>query len=311
MNLNFNVRKITSARLKKITSTRLRKITSTRVRTSYLSSVISTALVLFLLGVVGLLLYNINRLPSTLRDQIAVSVTLDDTLTDKSAMQVLAKIELKEFAYKVEFKSKEDAANEMRAELGNDFIALLGENPLPAKINISMQKSHFTTEKIEDAIKELTEIKGVKDARYQKSLMETVIDNTKKITLLIFIFVALLLFVSVFLINNTIRLVIYSKRFLINTMKLVGASTSFIRTPFLASSVWQGMISGFIAIIMLLGLILFLRNDFFQFLELTDSKMFGLIFALILLLGSLISFVSTYIIVTKYTKIRTDDLWED
>jgi cell division transport system permease protein len=267
--------------------------------------------VLFLLGVVGLLLYNINRLPSTLRDQIAVSVTLDDTLTDKSAMQVLAKIELKEFAYKVEFKSKEDAANEMRAELGNDFIALLGENPLPAKINISMQKSHFTTEKIEDAIKELTEIKGVKDARYQKSLMETVIDNTKKITLLIFIFVALLLFVSVFLINNTIRLVIYSKRFLINTMKLVGASTSFIRTPFLASSVWQGMISGFIAIIMLLGLILFLRNDFFQFLELTDSKMFGLIFALILLLGSLISFVSTYIIVTKYTKIRTDDLWED
>jgi cell division transport system permease protein len=266
--------------------------------------------VLFLLGVVGLLLYNVNRLPTTLRDQITVSVTLEDTITSKSAMQILAKIELKDFVNKVEFKSKEEAAKEMKADLGEDFVSLLGENPLPAIIDIKLHSSYFSTDGIELAKTELQTIPGVKEVRYQKSLLESVIENTKKISILIFIFVGLLLFVSVFLINNTIRLSIYSKRFLINTMKLVGANTSFIRTPFLASSVWQGLISGFIAIILLLGLILFLRNDFSQILELTDAKMFGVLFALILIMGSLISFISTYVIVTKYTKIGADDLWE-
>lgn len=271
---------------------------------------ISTALVLFLLGVVGLLLYNVNRMPAALRDHIVISVTLADTITDRNAMQVLAKIELKDFVSKAEFKSKEEAAKEVQAELGVDFLHLLHENPLPARINISLDREHFTTEGIEAAKLELEKIAGVKDARYHRSLIETVVENTRKISVLIFIFVGLLLFVSVFLINNTIRLAIHSKRFTINTMKLVGASTNFIRTPFLTSSVWQGLISGVIAILMLLGLVLFLRNDFSRFLELTDARMFGVLFALMLFMGSLISFVSTYLIVTKYTKIRSDDLWE-
>lgn len=289
---------------------KVKKITSNRLRTSYLSSVISTALVLFLLGVVGLLLYNANRLPATLRDQITVSAILEDSIAGKDAMLILAQIELKEYVQKVEFKSKEDAAREMQADLGNDFVSLLGENPLPAKINISLRSSYFSSDGVEQAKVDLQRISGIKEVKYQKSILESVVENTKKISILIFIFVGLLLFVSVFLINNTIRLTIYSKRFLINTMKLVGANTTFIRTPFLASSVWQGLISGFIAIAMLLGLIFFLRNDFSQMLELTDAKMFGVLFALMLLMGSLISFVSTYIIVTKYTKIGADDLWE-
>ena len=160
------------------------------------------------------------------------------------------------------------------------------------------------------AMRELRNIEGVKDVTYYKSLFEQVSENTKKLSVIILIFVALLLFVSVFLINNTIRLAIYSKRFLINTMKLVGANTTFIRTPFLAASVWQGLISGFIAIILMLGLVLILRNDFSNILELTDAKMFGTLFAIILVLGSLINLISTYIIVTKYTKVGADDLWE-
>ncbi|MDR2466331.1 MAG: permease-like cell division protein FtsX [Prevotellaceae bacterium] len=290
--------------------TKITKITTSRLHTSYLSSVISTALVLFLLGVVGLLLYNVNRMPAALRDHIVVSVTLADTVTDRGAMQILAKIELKDFVYKAEFKSKEDAAKEVQAELGVDFLRLLHENPLPARINISLDRDHFSTEGIEAAKVELEKIAGVREARYHRSLIETVVGNTRKISVLIFIFVGLLLFVSVFLINNTIRLAIHSKRFTINTMKLVGASTNFIRTPFLTSSVWQGLISGLIAIVMLLGLVLILRNDFSKILELTDARMFGVLFALMLFMGSLISFVSTYLIVTKYTKIRSDDLWD-
>jgi cell division transport system permease protein len=290
-------------------SLKVKKITSSRLRTSYLSSVISTALVLFLLGVVGIFLYNINRLQATLRDQINVSAILEDSITNKSAMQILAKVELQDFVQKAKFRSREEAAKDLHAELG-DFVSLLGENPLPSKIDINLKGDYFSTKGIESATADLQKISGIKTVEYKKSFLEEVTENTTKVTFLILIFVALLLFISVFLINNTIRLAIYSKRFLINTMKLVGANTTFIRTPFLASSVWQGLISGFIAIILLLGLITFLKNDFSTILELTDAKMFGVLFALMLILGSLISFISTYIIVTKYTKIGADDLWE-
>ncbi|MDR1887172.1 MAG: permease-like cell division protein FtsX [Prevotellaceae bacterium] len=287
-----------------------KKIVSSRLRTSYLSSVISTSLVLFLLGVVGILVYNLNRLPETLRDQITVSINLDDTITNRSAMRVLAIVELKEFVDKAQYKSKDETVKEMSGEIGDDFLKLLGENPFPSKIEINLKSDYFSSEGIESAIRELKEIPGIRDVAYHKSLFEQVAENTKNVSIIILIFVALLLFISVFLINNTIRLAIYSKRFLINTMKLVGANTTFIRTPFLAASVWQGLISGFIAIILLLGFIMFLKNDFSNILELTDAKMFGALFAVMLVLGSLINFVSTYIIVTKYTKIGADDLWE-
>jgi cell division transport system permease protein len=291
-------------------SLKLKKIVTSRLRTSYLSSVISTSLVLFLLGVVGILVYNLNRLPDTIRDQITVSINLEDSITNRGAMRVLAIIELKEFVDKAKYKSRDEAAQEMSGELGDDFIKLLDENPFPSKIEINLKRDYFSAEGIEVAMRELKTIQGVKDVVYYQSLFEQVAENTKNVSIIILIFVALLLFISVFLINNTIRLAIYSKRFLINTMKLVGANTTFIRTPFLAASVWQGLISGFIAIILLLGLILFLRNDFSNILELTDAKMFGALFAMMLVLGSIINFISTYIIVTKYTKIGADDLWE-
>ncbi|MDR2027623.1 MAG: ABC transporter permease [Prevotellaceae bacterium] len=291
-------------------SLKVKKIVSSRLRTSYLSSVISTALVLFLLGVVGILVYNLNRLPETIRDQVTVSINLEDTITDRSAMRVLAIVELKEFVDKAKYISKDETAKEMKGELGDDFIELLGENPLPSSIEISLRKDYFSSEGIDRVSNELKNIPGIKSVTYHKSLFEQVARNTKNVSIIILIFVALLLFISVFLINNTIRLAIYSKRFLINTMKLVGANTTFIRTPFLAASVWQGLISGFIAIILLLGLVTLLKNDFSSILELTDATMFGALFAMMLVLGSLINFVSTYIIVTKYTKIGADDLWE-
>jgi cell division transport system permease protein len=225
-------------------------------------------------------------------------------------MRVLAIIELKEFVDKAQYRSKEETVKEMSGELGDDFIKMLDENPFPSRIEINLKSSHFSLEGIEQAMRELRNIQGVRDVIYHKSLFEQVAENTKNVSIIILIFVALLLFISVFLINNTIRLAIYSKRFLINTMKLVGANTTFIRTPFLAASVWQGLISGFIAIILLLGLVMLLKNDFSNILELTDAKMFGVLFAMMLILGSLINFISTYIIVTRYTKIGADDLWE-
>jgi cell division transport system permease protein len=225
-------------------------------------------------------------------------------------MRVLAIIELKDFVDKALYKSKDDLINEVSSELGYDFITLFDGNPLSSRIEINLKNNYFSSEGIEFAMRELRNIKGVEEITYHKSLFEQVAENTKKVSIIILIFVALLLFISIFLINNTIRLAIYSKRLLINTMKLVGANTTFIRTPFLASSVWQGLIAGFIAIILLLGLILILRKDFSNILELTDAKMFGVLFALMLVLGSLINFVSTYIIVTKYTKADADDLWE-
>ena len=287
-----------------------RKITVSRLRTSYLSSVISTALVLFLLGVTGLLIYNAGRLPSILRENLTVSVVLKDTISERGAMQALALIEKKPFVNTVKYISKEEAAREMQADLGSDFIDLLGKNPLPITLKIKLGKEYFDPDSVVSIQKQLEKIGGVQNVLYQESLLDAVSKNTEKISAIILIFVILLLFVSVFLINNTIRLAIYSKRFIINTMKLVGANTAFIRAPFLASSVWQGMISGIIAIVLLLGLITLLRNDFSELLELTDATMFATLFSSMLILGSIISFISTYIIVTQYTKVGTDDLWE-
>jgi cell division transport system permease protein len=263
-----------------------------------------------LLGVVGILVYNLNRLPETIRNNITISANLDENLSVRDEMRVLAIIELKEFVDKAQYKSKNEAVKEMSGELGENFIDFLDENPFPSRIDINLKNDYFSIEGIDFAMRELRNIQGVKDVLYHKSLFEQVAENTKNLSIIILIFVGLLLFISVFLINNTIRLAIYSKRFLINTMKLVGASTTFIRTPFLTASIWQGLISGFLAIILLLGLIAILRNDFSNILELTDAKMFGTLFALMLVLGSLINFISTYIIVTKYTKIGADDLWE-
>ena len=287
-----------------------KKITSVRLRTSYLSSVISTALVLFLLGVAGLLVYNTGRLSNVLRDNITVSVIMRDTINDKDAVKTLAMVERQNYVRTVKYVSKEEAAKEMQNDLGSDFIDLLGENPLPIELQIKLKKEYFSSDSVASIQKRLEKFSGVSKVVYQKSLLEAVSRNTDKISAIILIFVLLLLFVSIFLINNTIRLSIYSKRFTINTMKLVGANTSFIRTPFLASSVWQGLLSGFIAILLLLGLIALLRNDFSELLELTDAQMFAVLFSCMLIMGSLISFVSTYIIVTKYTKVSTDDLWE-
>lgn len=287
---------------------REQNITSTRLRTSYLSSVISTALVLFLLGVAGLLIYNANQLSSLLRE-VTVSVYLHDSIENKEAMDILGYIEKQKYVQKVKFISKEDAALELQHELGKEFLDFVPNNPLPIVLEVTIKKDFFIADSVATVKANLMSHAQVKDVIYQKKLLDEVSKNTEKISIVIMIFVVLLLFVSIFLINNTIRLIIYSKRFLINTMKLVGASTSFIRTPFLASSVWQGIISGIIAIVLLFGLISILRNDFSEFLELTNAKMFATLFACMLLLGSVISFISTYIIVTRYTKLTSDDLY--
>ncbi|MDR1055851.1 MAG: permease-like cell division protein FtsX [Prevotellaceae bacterium] len=288
---------------------REQRSTSQRLRTSYLSSVISTALVLFLLGVVGLLVFNANRLANFLQDNVTISVFVNDEVTDKQAMQFMARIERNPYVRSAKYVSKEEVARDLQQDLGKDFLNPLGSNPFPISIEIKLSAGYFSADSAASVQKQLMRYPEVKDAIYQKSLLDAVSQNTEKISTIILIFVILLLFVSLFLINNTIRLSIYSKRFLINTMKLVGANTSFIRTPFLASSVWQGLLSGFIAIALLLGLIGLLRKDFSELLALTDARMFAVLFAGVLILGSLISFISTYFIVTKYTKINTEDLY--
>ena len=288
---------------------REQRSTQLRLRTSYLSSVISTALVLFLLGVVGLLVFNANRLSSHLKDNIVVKVNIKEDVSEQQAMRFFAKIESNNYVRSAEYISKDEAMRRMQEELGTDFKDMLENNPFPTRFEITMKTGYFSADSVASIKNQLLKYPEVKDVFYEKSLLEAVSQNTEKITTIIMIFVILLMFVSLFLINNTIRLSIYSKRFLINTMKLVGANTSFIRTPFLASSVWQGLLSGFIAILLLLGFIAILRRDFSQLLALTDARMFAALFAIILILGSLISFISTYFIVTKYTKINTEDLY--
>ena len=289
---------------------REQRSTTQRLRTSYLSSVISTALVLFLLGVVGLLVFNAGRLSNYVKENMMIEIFVKNEVSDKDAMQFLARLEKKEYTQSAKYISREEAIRELKSDLGESFLdAKFIKYPLPIKIELKLNSSHISQDSMELIKRQLSRLPEVSSASYDKGRLETINTNIEKISTIILIFVVLLLFVSWFLINNTIRLSIYSKRFLIHTMKLVGANTSFIRTPFLASSVWQGLLSGFIAIILLLGLITILRKDFSEILILTDATMVAGLFAMMLILGSVISFLSTYFIVTKYTQINSEDLY--
>ena len=284
--------------------------TTQRLRTSYLSSVISTALVLFLLGVVGLLVFNAGRMSNYVKENMIIDIFIKNEVSDKDAMQFLARLEKKEYTRSAKYISREEATQNLRNDLGESFLDdKYMKYTLPIKIELKLNSSYIIPDSMELLKSQLSRFPEVSSASYNKVLLETINNNIEKISTIILIFVVLLLFVSWFLINNTIRLSIYSKRFLINTMKLVGANTSFIRTPFLASSVWQGLLSGFIAIILLLGLITILRRDFSEILMLTDATMVAGLFAMMLILGSVISFLSTYFIVTKYTQINSEDLY--
>ncbi len=286
-----------------------KKSTKWKIRSSYLSSIVSNSLVLFMLGILMLLLFNAKRLSDYVKESIGFSVVLHDDMREVDANFLRKTLDASPYVRYTEFISKEQAAKELQEELGEDFLGFLGYNPLSSSIEVRLNAQYANPDSIQKIEDELMALRPVKEVLYQKSLVNLVNENVQKISAIILLFGLLLFFIAVVLMNNTIRLSVYSKRFIINTMKLVGATWGFIRRPFLVKGLAHGIYASLLAIALLSGVIYFIQKEFYEVVNFGQTELLALLLGAVLFAGLVISLLSTFFAVTKYLKVKVDDLY--
>jgi cell division transport system permease protein len=280
-----------------------------KVRTNYVSTIISISLVLFMLGVLGIILLNAKKISDHVKENIGFSLYLKEGLSENDISRLQRVLEAKEYTNRIEYINKEEAAEIMKKELGEDFVEFLDFNPLSGSVDLYLNAAYAEEGSAKLIENELKRLPAIKMVDYQMDLIAAVNKNVKKIGLVLLGFSVLLLIVVIALINNTIRLAIYSKRFLIKTMQLVGATGGFIRRPFVARGVLNGFISGVIAIVLLSGVMYSIKSNLPEFFELQNFNVYGILFGLVVLLGILISWVSTSLAVRKFLRMQSGDLY--
>lgn len=281
----------------------------TSVKSSYISTIIGVTLVLFLLGVLGIVLLNANKLSTYYKERVVVNVYLKDSISSAKINLLQKSLLVENVVKKVDFVSKEDAAIIFSDTYGDDFKSFKGANILPASLNVFLEGEIATEKNIQFLINEIEKKNIVTEVRYHKGLVEKINENAQKISFIIGAFGVLLLFISIALINNTVRLAIYSKRFLIRTMQLIGATSKFIRKPFILSGILQGFISGLIAFSGTLGLLNLIIKNKPELSILYDQELLITIVVALIFSGVMITWFSTYLAVRKYLRIKTDKLF--
>ena len=286
-----------------------RGIIGSRIRNAYLSTVISISLVLLLVGIAALLLVNAKSVSDYFKENMQISVMLKQDVGEKKAKDFLLDIGSERFIKSTEFISVEQGEREMALMLGEDFLDVFETSPIPISIDVTLKADYVSADSLDMVRKEIAASPLVEEVVYQRSLVEALNANLSKISLVLGVFIALLLFVSFVLINNTIRLNVYARRFTIHTMKLVGATRSFIRAPFLLQSAFQGIFSAMIAILGLIGLLYFIRSEVSQLFEIFSLDLLLIVMAIVLISGLLICLVSTWFVVNKLVSLDKDDLY--
>ncbi len=281
----------------------------TRLRGSYLTLVISVSLVLFLLGILGLVLINAKELSDYFRESLSFSVMLNDGAKEADIRMLQKDLDAKPYVKLTEYVSKEKAAAKMKEDLGEDFISFLGDNPLPSSIDVYLYAGHTSPDSVAKIEKYVLEYPFVDEVYYEESLLFLINENVRKISLFLLVLSSFLFLIAVTIINNTIRLSIYSKRFLIRTMQLVGATRSFIRKPFLIRSIYHGIIAALIAMILLMGLLYLIETEFFRMVSMESINLLLVLGVVIIIAGILINVVSTYLSVNRYLSISEDKLY--
>jgi len=280
-----------------------------RLISSYFSVVLSIALVLFLLGILGLLVLNTKKLGDHFKEQITLSVFLKDNAKPVEVDQLQKGLALAEYTKSAVYVSKEDAAEQYSEDIGENFQEFLGYNPLKNSVDVNLKAAFVSPEQIESIASELTEKNYVHEVSYDKPLIALLTDNVKKIGFWILIASAVFTVIAVLLINSSIRLSIYSKRFIIKTMQMVGATKKFIRKPFITTNIKLGFLGSLIALIALAGVLHYVNNSFPELNLYGDITILVGLFVGVLALGILISYLSTYFATQRFLNLRTDDLY--
>jgi cell division transport system permease protein len=262
-----------------------------------------------LLGILGLVIINAKGLSDYLRESLSFSVMLDEDAREADIRMLQKDLDAKQFVKSTEYVSKDEAAVKMKEDLGEDFISFLGDNPLPPSIDVYLYASYTNPDSVAKMEKYVMEYPFVKEVLVPESLLFLINENVRKVSLSLLIISSFLLLIAVTIINNTIRLAIYSKRFLIRTMQLVGATRSFIRKPFLIRSIYHGVLAALIAMLLLMGLLYLVEKEFLMLYSFKSTNLLVILGVLLIVLGILINLVSTFFSVNRYLVISEDKLY--
>lgn len=285
------------------------RIMRRRLANAYLSSVISISLVLLLVGVASMLLVNANSVSDYFKENMQVSVMMKDNVTEDKALSFCETLKKARYIKTTTYISKEQGQMELADQLGEDFLDIFETSPIPASIEITLDAAYVSSDSLEVVKAEISKSSLVAEVNYQGSLVDALNANLSRISLVLGFFIALMLFISFVLINNTVRLSVFSRRFTIHTMKLVGATRSFIRAPFLIQAAFQGVFSAMIAIIALVGMLFFLRSGFERLFEIFRLDLLLIVMGIVLASGLVICLVSTYFVVNKLVSLKKDELY--
>ena len=285
------------------------KMLRRRLVGSYISTVISISLVLLLVGIASLLLVNAGSVSDYFKENMQVSVLLKTEVDDEGAQEFCSALDSLPFVKETRFVSKAQGTEEMKAMLGEDFLSVFESSPIPASVDLTLLPQYVSADSLAVVKTEIMKSPLVDEVAYQQSLIDALNANLGKIAGALGVFILLLLFISFVLINNTVRLNIFSHRFTVHTMRLVGATRGFIRRPFMVQAVFEGVIAAFIAICLLLGALLVVKNSFAQLFEIFQLKLLLLVMGIVLVSGVAICVISTYFVVNKMVSLSRGELY--
>ena len=285
------------------------RYTRRRYQSSLATTVVSITLVLLMLGLLALVVLHARKLSDYVRENIGFRVYIKENAPAEDIILLQKQLDASTFVKSSEYISPEQAANELTAELGEDFIDFLGYNPLPPSIDLRIKAAYGNIDSLEVIEKKLMQETVVKEVFYQKSLVHLINRNIRRISLVLLGFSALLLLIAMALINNTIRLSVYARRFIIRTMKLVGATRGFISRPFIIRGILQGLLSALLAIILLAVILYFLMQELPELIGLYDLNLYLAVFGLVILTGVFLAWISTWFAVRRYIRMKEDELY--
>jgi len=280
-----------------------------KTKTIYISTVFGIAMVLLMVGLLGLILVHANNLKRYVKENIVLNVFMDDAAHETDVLQLQKQLSADPRVKDAQYVSKELAARNLQKDLGEDFVKFLGYNPLSPSLDVYLKADYTNNADIDKFKAELLKNPIVKEIKYQQPLVDVMNQNLASISLVILVFAGIFVILSVALINNTIRLAIYSQRFLIKSMQLVGATKGFIRKPFLLYGIWHGLLGGLIAIIILIGTLYLADQQVPDLIILQSYTEFGIVFAIVIAMGIFISGFSTFLAVNKFLRLKIYDLY--
>ena len=290
-------------------SIRKNKSLNRKIVSSSVSVIISLSLVLFVLGLLSLFLINAQRLTNYVKENIGFSIMIKENIKEIELIEFNKILDGESFTKSTEFISKEAATKDLENELGEDFVNFLGFNPIMASIDVKLNSSYANNDSLNNISSLLQKNKIVHEVYYQKNLIEKLNNNIRKISFFLFAFSLILFFIAFALINNTIRLSVFSKRFVIRTMSLVGAESQFIQKPFLINAIYQGLYSAIFAVFLLIGSIQLIQKETASILNINDLQIIGVVFIVLFCSGVIISVASTFFAVRRFIYSNEDELY--